>query len=219
MRWGSSAPPVVAMYLAAACCLVCRAAGAADSAVDSSYGRIDGDVTLVAGVGAVAGDGGVRAEAEVRLRYLETAGVFATYEDGLGAGSGVDPLRVVGVGLELRPLFLYRWLQGAETQRARLDLALDSIGLELAGTFDEPTGSEFASRRGVQFGVALEIPLLARAAGPWIGVRGALRWSDALLASGQAIGPEDRQVVFALTLAWHEILAVHLVDVGDRAVH
>jgi hypothetical protein len=45
-----------------------------------------------------------------------------------------------------------------------------------------------------------------------------LRWSDDLLASGQAVGPDDRQAVLALTLAWHEILSVHVVDVGDRPV-
>ena len=216
MRWDYRA--IVAASIAVACSLLVRAANGSDTTVDPSYGRIEGDVTAVGGAGAVLGSGGVRAEAELRLRYLETAGVFGTYEDSLAAGSGVEPQRVLAVGLELRPIFLFRWLEGAETQRARLDLALDSIALELGATFSQPTGSTFASQPGIEFAVALELPLLERAAGPWIGVRGVLRWSNGLLASGQTIGPDDRQVLLALTLAWHEILSVHIVDVGDRPV-
>src|SRR5689334_5367748 len=76
--------------------------------VDTSYGRIDGDVTLVVGAGAVVAARGPRATAEMRVRYLDTVGAFATYEDGPLVGSETDPRRVFATGLELRPFFLAR---------------------------------------------------------------------------------------------------------------
>jgi hypothetical protein len=216
MRWGSDGPVVAA---AAAVLAVCaRDASAAGGGIDPSYGRIDGDVAVVFGVGAVVAPRGPRVETELRLRYLETAGFFVTYEDGEVWGSASAPRRALTTGFELRPLFLFRWLKGHELQRARLDLALDSIGLELGTIFDQPAGTGFASRRGVEVGIGIELPILERASGPWIGVRGALRWSEDALASGVVRGAEDRQGILAITLAWHQTLAAHVVDIGDEAV-
>src|SRR5581483_9916003 len=100
-----------------------------------------------------------------RLRYLETAGLFASYEDGPLLGSHAEPRRVFASGLEVRPLFLYRWLKGHETSRAALDLFLDSIGIELGAAFQQPAGTSFESRPGLQLGLMLELPLFARASG------------------------------------------------------
>jgi hypothetical protein len=188
---------------------------ATDDAVDPSYGRVDGDIGIVAGVGGVVAPHGLRAEAELRLRYLESAGIFATFEDAGVLGSPSEPRNVAVVGLELRPLFLFRWLKGHETQRPWLDLALDSIGLDLGATFEQPAGGGFASRSGLEFGIGIELPILGRASGPWMEVRGALRWSDVALGSGVE-GADDLQAVLAVTLAWHQILSAHVVDVADR---
>src|SRR5581483_2354266 len=76
-----------------------RSALAADS-TDTSYGRVQGDLTVVVGAGATVADGGPRGEAELRLRYLETAGLFASYEDGPLLGSHAEPRRVFASGLE-----------------------------------------------------------------------------------------------------------------------
>jgi hypothetical protein len=203
--------------IAAALSLCAGTAGADVTTVDSSYGRIEGDIDAIVGIGAVVAPRGPRGETELRLRYLETAGVVVTYEDALG--SSAEPERVLTTGLELRPLFLARWLRGEETQRAWLDLTLDSIGFEMGAVFQQASARGFASQRGIEVALGIELPLLARATGPWIGVRGGLRWSEAALASGSVLGADDRQVILAVTLAWHQIFAAHVVDVGDRAVH
>lgn len=189
----------------------------AQDTVDPSYGRIEGDLTLALGLGATVAPSGARGEGELRLRYLESAGLFAAYEDGPLLGGSAEPQRVLATGLEVRPLFLYRWLQGHEMQRAWLDLTLDSFGLEIAATWSQPAGSSFASQSGLQAGLGLEVPILPHATGPWIGLHGGLRWSQAALESGATSSPDDRAAFLAITLAWHQLIATHLVDVGDRA--
>jgi hypothetical protein len=203
-----------ATALAAALALaggVARAQGTAEP----TYGRFEGDMTLVAGAGAVAAARGPRAEAEVRLRYLESVGVFASYEDGPVLGSASVPERVLAVGAEVRPLFLARWLTGHETQRARIDLLFDSLGLELGAALAQPAASSFASRADVQAGVGLEIPFLRAATGPWLGLHGGVRWSQETLAAGRVGDAADRGLFVAITLAWHEVIMTHLVDFGD----
>jgi hypothetical protein len=189
--------------------------GAGDD--DPSRGRIEGDVSLVAGVGAAIVPGGARADAELRLRYLETVGIFATYEDGPLVHSGAEPIRALSAGLEVRPFFLFRWLKGYETPHARLDLALDSIGLELGAAFLQPSGASFASLPALEAGVGIELPIVADASGPWVGLHGGVRWSDDALSSGQVRGPDDRSAYLDITLAWHQAFMAHVVDVGDRA--
>jgi hypothetical protein len=189
----------------------------AQSRPEPSYGRLQGDVTLVAGVGGVVAARGGRAESELRVRYLETVGVFASYEDGALFGSAAEPTRVLTTGLELRPLFLARWLTGLEARRARFDLVLDSLGLELGATFAQPAGTSFASRPGMQAGLGLEVPLLTQATGPWLGFHAGVRWSDTALASGDVATADDRSAYVAITLAWHQVVVTHLVDVGDQA--
>jgi hypothetical protein len=186
--------------------------------VDTSYGRIDGDVGLVFGAGLVVAPRGPRAETEIRVRYLESAGLFTTYEDASLLDSASEPRRALIMGLEVRPLFLFRWLRGHESGLARVDLALDSIGFELGAILQQPTGTDFASQRGMEAGLGIELPILERATGPWIGLRGALRWSDTVLGSGVVENAADRQATLIVTVAWHQILSTHVVDVGDRAV-
>ena len=184
---------------------------------DTTYGRIDGDVGLVAGVGVTVGPQSPRASAELRVRYLETAGLFATYEDGALFGSGAEPVRVLAGGLELRPLFLGRWLTGRELGIARLDLALDSLGFELGGFLAQPQGASFGQRPGLQAGVGVELPFLDHASGPWIGIHGGIRFSDAALGGGSTSDPADRALFLSLTLDWHATVGAHAVDAFDRA--
>ena len=202
--------------VAAALMVSAGSAGADGASVDPSYGRVQGDIAVVVGAGAVVAPRGPRAEAELRVRYLESAGIFATLEDAELVGSPSEPRGALVTGLELRPLFLFRWLKGHEVQRARFDLALDSIGLDLGAVFAQPAGTGFASRTGFELGLGLELPILEQASGPWIGVRGGLRWSDGAIGHAAAAGADAFQAVLAVTLAWHQILSVHVVDVGDR---
>jgi hypothetical protein len=212
MRWVARAPG--GMILTAALALSGGAARAEGSA-EPTYGRFEGDITLVVGAGAAVAARGPRAEGEVRLRYLESAGLFASYEDGPLLGSASVPERVLAAGLEVRPLFLARWLTGRETRRARVDLMLDSLGLELGAVLAQSATESFASRPGVQAGLGLEIPLLREATGPWFGLHAGVRWSEEALASGRDGDAADRGLFVAITLAWHEVILTHLVDVGD----
>jgi hypothetical protein len=208
---------LIAGAVGAAIALGGAAARADGGTIDPTYGRIAGDLTVVVGAGAVVAPRGPRAEGELRLRYLESAGVFATYEDAAIFGSAAEPERVLVTGLELRPFFFFRWLQGRESSRAGLDLVVDSIGLEVGATFAQPRGDAFASSPGVQAGLGLEVPLFATATGLWLGVHGGVRWSDDALASGVVRGADDRAAYLAFTLSWHQVVVTHLVDVGDRA--
>jgi len=215
MRWVSE-PHVVSFALAGSLSLAAGLARA-DGAVDPSYGRVQGDLTLVAGLGATVAEGGTRAEGELRVRYLDSVGVFGAYEDGPLVGASPDPRRALVGGLEVRPLFLFRWLRGHESHLAWADLVVDSLGLELGAVAAQPAGQAFASQGGVQAGVGVELPLLSNATGPWIGLHGGVRWSDAALATGNVSGPDDRQAYLAITVAWHQVVVAHLVDVGDEA--
>ncbi len=215
MRWVSERH--VASFALAGSLALAAGPARADGAVDPSYGRVEGDLTLVAGLGATVAEGGSRAEGELRVRYLESLGLFGMYEDGPLVGSSSEPRRLLVGGLEVRPLFLYRWLKGQETQRAWLDLAIDSFGLELGAVAMQPAGMSFASRLGLQAGLGVEIPILPDATGPWVGIHGGVRWSEAELSTGTVNGDADRSAYVSLTLAWHQVVVAHVVDVGDEA--
>jgi hypothetical protein len=218
MRWGCEASALALLASSAAGSIAGDALAQSAEPVEPSHGRVDGDLTAVVGAGAAVAPQGVRPEGELRVRYLETAGLFATYEEAaLFQGAAADPQRVLALGGELRPLFLARWLQGYEGRRVRLDLALDSLGLELGAVFAQRPGGPFGSELGLQVGLGLELPLLEQPSGPWIGLHGGVRWSDAALASGVVRGAVDRAAFLGVTLAWHELVVTHLVDVGDEA--
>jgi hypothetical protein len=184
--------------------------------LDTTYGRIDGDLGVSFGLGATFGPSAPRAAADLRLRYLDTAGLFVAYEDGIGATSS-DPRRVVAAGFEVRPLFLARWLSGHEWSLAWLDLFVDSLGLELGAFLEQPVGGPFANRPGLQAGLGLELPILPSANGPWIGLHGGARWSDAAVEGASATDAADRSFFLTVTVAYHHVFAAHLVDVRDVA--
>ena len=189
----------------------------ADGAADPTYGRMNGDLSLVVGSGAMVVPGAPRVEGEIRIRYLDTAGVFAAYEDGPLVASDSEPRRALSTGVELRPVFLARWLNGLETERARLDMVLDSIGLDLGAIFLQPRAGGFASRSGLLVGLGVEIPIFANASGPWIDLQGGMRWSEEAVALGIVRGLVDRSAFLAITLSWHQFVSTHLVDVWDEA--
>jgi hypothetical protein len=222
MRWGCRrlgplAAEAGVLAVSAAVMLAGAREARGDEGGDGAYGRVGGDLTFVAGLGGVVAPRGPRAEGELRLRYLESAGIFAAYEDGASLGSAAEPGRVLAVGAEVRPLFLFRWLQGGETHRARTDLVVDSFGIELGAVWSQPAGQGFASVAGVQAGLGLEVPLLLRATGPWLGLHGGVRWSDHALGAGVVESADDRSAFVAITLAWHQVVVAHVVDVGDQA--
>jgi hypothetical protein len=154
------------------------------------------------------------------VRFVDMAGIFVTYEDGSVFGSSAQPARVAAAGVELRPLFLARWSNDLEWGRPRLDLLLDSLGLELGASVSARGGTSaasFDSSPGLQAGLGLEVPILARASGPWLGLHGGIRWGPHALAGEPIVDPNDRSLFLSITLAYHQILVAHLIDVGDES--
>lgn len=209
----SSLAPAMLVVLAA---FVAAPSEASAAGVDATHGRLDGDMAVVVGAGAVIGPRAPRAALDLRFRYLSTAGVFVTYEEGPLFGSAAEPRRVFATGLELRPLFLARWAQGLEVGEPRADLFIDSFALEIGAAFQQPIGRSFDQKPSLQAGLGLELPLFPRASGLLIGLHAGLRWNDAGLA-GDVSTPRERASYLLVTIAWQQIFGAHVVDIFDRA--
>jgi hypothetical protein len=169
---------------------------------DGTYGRFDGDLDLGLGIGALVdvdhGEPGIAARASVHWFFV--AGGYLAYADGLGAG--LDPERRLGVGVDLRPLFLPRWTQDWERGPAFLDLTLDSLSLGLGASFDQASGGRFGARRAFEASFGLGIPLAGRGPGPWLEARGALAWANT----------GERSETVLLVGSYHFALGTPLVD-------
>lgn len=175
---------------------------------DTTYGRVEGALEIAPGVGATLASYGARPTFELRGRYLSMAGAFLTYEEGFA--KTVDPRRLISTGIELRPLFWARWLQGREIGQATLDLLVDSFALELGAFFAEPPGRGFASRMGLQAGLGLELPLFGRAEGLFLTAHGGGRFSDGWASAEAPLSGRERAAFVTFGLAWHELLEVGL---------
>jgi hypothetical protein len=183
---------------------------------DGAHGRFDGDVAIAGAAGMTFGPRSPRAGVDLRLRYLSTAGIFGSYENGPIVGSKTEPRRALAFGLELRPLFLARWATGRELGVPRVDLFIDSLALELGAVFAQPEGARFGARPGLQAGFGLELPFFATASGPFLGLHGGVRWSDAALSGGPLDGPSDRALYLTVALGWQQLFGGQVVDIGDR---
>ena len=187
------------------------------AAGDATYGRIESDVSLVLGVGATFGPRTPRGALDFRARYLESVGFYVDYENQLGGVA--EPKRLLSTGLEVRPLFLARWLQGWESGHSRVDQTIDSLGLTLGTVFQQPQGTTFSGRPGLEAALGVEVPLTGRPTGLWLDLRAGARWSDAALGGitdpGVA-GADVRSLFFTVTLAWHQTFMAHIVDQDDR---
>ncbi len=196
--------------------LLCPTAALGDTRKkDGTHGRFDGDLGVAAAAGVTVGPRGPRASGDLRLRYLSTAGLFATYEDGPLVSSRAAPKRVLAFGIELRPLFLARWATDHELGVSRLDLLIDSLGLEVGAVVLQPAGASFGSRPGLQAGLGLEVPFFTVASGPFLGVHAGVRWSDSALSGGPLDDPTHRALYLTLSLGWQQLFGGHVVELGD----
>lgn len=145
---------------------------------DGSYGRFDGDLDLGFGLGALldVDHGEPGAAARLSAHWFFMAGAYVSYADGLG--TALEPERRLGVGVDLRPLFLPRWTQDWERGPAFWDLTLDSLSLGLGASFDQPSGLDFGARRAFEASFGFGVPLAGTGPGPWLEARGALAWGD-----------------------------------------
>jgi hypothetical protein len=148
----------------------------ADDDGDGLYGRFDGDVwlTVAAGAGGVIGGGATRSAGtfELRARYLDSVGPFLFAQADGPFVSGTTWR--VGGGLELRPLFLARFLTNRSIGSEWLDVFVDSFGLELGVVALSP---DERARAALVFGGGLEVPILL--GDPRLSLRLGVRWTHA----------------------------------------
>lgn len=169
---------------------------------DGTYGRLDGDLDLGLGLGALVDleHGEPGAAARVSGHWFFMAGAYLSYADAFG--TALDPQRRLGVGIDLRPLFLPRWTQDWEKGPAILDLMLDSLSLGVGASFDQPQGDEFGTRRSFEASFGFGVPLAGRGPGPWLEARGALAWPNT----------GERSETLLIVGSYHFALGTPLVD-------
>lgn len=183
---------------------------------DGAYGRLDGDLELRAGAGAAFADGGPALCVRGAAVYLATAGVYAHYTDALGAEAAPIARSIAG-GVFIQPLFLARYASDLERGSPWLNLLVDSLALGVGAFWEAPPGTGLAPEPGLELSASLDLPLLGHATGPFLGLRGALRWRGPELAGVESARDEQRALV-SITLSWHHVVRAHLVDAGDRAL-
>lgn len=180
---------------------------------DGAYGRLAGDVSLQGSVGPTFGHGPA-GSAMVSMLYLVSVGPYAQTELALGdsgrlADRGGHRLRSVSTGVELRPLFLPRFLKALETGHSFRDLLLDSVGLHLGARFYP--GSD---QRAFEVGGVADVPLGSTFSGAFLGLA-VTKVVSAPSLRGQGI-PGDDSVFFTVSLGLRGVLTTHLVDVNDE---
>jgi hypothetical protein len=182
---------------------------------DGVYGRFDGDLdfSLAAGVGVTRG--GSSGAFMGRVLYLDTAGIYVAYTDAFGDLSPVPP-RSLALGVGLRPLFIPRWGYNLDRGPVILDLTIDATTFDFGVLWPADEKGHFTELPGVELALGTEVPLAGEAAGPWIGVRGALRWRGSELSGESSADPPPVRPAIFFTFAWHVLANAHLVDAGDR---
>lgn len=182
---------------------------------DGLYGRFDGDLELRAHAGAAFAAGGPALAASMAAVYLSSAGVYVHYTDALGSDAPRVTRSLAG-GVHLQPFFLARYAFDVERGPAFLDLLVDSLALEMGAFWSAPRQSPWDDHPGLEVALDVALPLFPRASGPFIGVRGALRWRPTDFVAGASGDAIDRGAVLSITLGWHQVVLTHLVDAGDR---
>jgi len=158
---------------------------------DGVYGRFGGDLDLGLALGAEFGSAGQGAPAlRGTAHYFSIAGVYAS---GRIKASDESAPSLFGLGVDLRPLFVPRWVKGYEAGPALFDLTLDSLSLSLGAFWAQPREQGTEKTRGFDAQLGFGVPLLATAAGPWLEARGALRYPDGA----------NREEAVLLLLSWH----------------
>jgi len=189
---------ILGLTTALLCARVARAEGARDrlrpsaaASADGVYDRFDGDLDLGLALGAEFGSAGHAAPAlRASAHYFSIAGVYASGR--IKAGDESAP-SLFGLGVDLRPLFVPRWAKGFQTGSALFDLTLDSLSLSLGAFWAGSGQNSPESRHGFDAELGFGVPLLARAAGPWLEARGALRYPDGA----------SREEAVVVSLSWH----------------
>lgn len=164
---------------------------------DGVYGRFSGDTDISLKLGGMVLGSGLAGSVGASMHYYSLLGVTGDYSEGLVADS--LHARSASVGMELRPLFLPRWVLGLERGPAWLDLALDSAAFGFGAYFtdaeDEGRGS-----RGAWLSLGGGAPLWGEASGPWVELRALRRFPDPVARAAEA-----HNALFVY-LSWHHVL-------------
>jgi hypothetical protein len=180
-------------------------------------GRLDGDLDLSAGAGAAMTVTAPALALRLAATYVSTAGVYAGYADTLGArGAPFD--RAIAAGITLKPVFWARFAYALETGSPRLDLLLDSFIFEIGPVWSAPPGLAIDGAPGLEVAAGIGFPVLASATGPFVELRGALRYRRRDLDGSVRSDVGERGAMVSLTLSWHQIVNLHIADAGDRAI-
>jgi hypothetical protein len=186
---------------------------------DGAYGRFDGDLALAAEAGASASSEGAGLAVRLTASYLTMAGIYAEYTEGFGRAHQAVARRISG-GVDIRPLFLARFINDRETGPAALDLWLDSLGVGLgayhawrnAGHCAEPAFGATADTcrdHGLELLGHMGLPLLLRANSPIIALRAGVRWSLSTLPDGSR---PDPQPVGILTIGYQHLFTTGVLQ-------
>ena len=160
---------------------------------DGVYGRFDGDLDLGVGLGVRSGSEGAGPALRLTAHYLYMAGIYV---------EGAVPLNDTSLvawtgtaGIDLRPLFLPRWVLDLERGPAFVDLLIDSLALSGGAYVQQFDRSEHSQLWGVQVEVGGGIPLMAHAHGLWLHLRASARWPLSDEQTGSPLG-------FVALLSW-----------------
>jgi hypothetical protein len=189
------AAAVALAWLAAAAPL--RAAWPPDAESDGVYGRFGGNTDVSLKLGGMLQDTGLAGSVGASAHYYSLLGVTGDYSEGLAADS--LHARSASVGMELRPLFLPRWVLGMERGPAWLDLALDSVALGFGAYFTDADADARASR-GAWLSLGFGAPVYGAASGLWLELRALRRFPD-----HDALGVDAHNALFVY-LSWHHVL-------------
>lgn len=184
---------------------------------DGAYGRYDGDLDLRLGAGAGFMKEGPALSAFASTMILSSAGLYVQYLDSFDASRQVP--RSIALGFVLEPMFLARTAFNLQVGSGRLDLAIDSFAIGLGAYWTIPRlPSNPLNEPGLEFSLGFGLPFLARASGPVLGFKAALRASPAAMAGTERFGLLEQGAYLSVTLAWRQLVTAHLVDARDRQV-
>ncbi len=171
-----------------------------ESSGDGVYGRIAGDLSISAAAGIEVDftSPANRLLLGASVRYFSAVGPYFVLREGFDADDDYE--RLIGAGVLVEPLFLYRAVKNLERGPQFMDLTLDSISLSVGAFWAEPMGGSLGNERGVECGLGVGVPLIGAAAGPWLRTRGVARVDEAGNGAGS----------LWITLEWQAFLNLGL---------
>jgi hypothetical protein len=171
---------------------------------DGVYRRLEGDLTLSGGIsGGLALGNDQTLAVDLRARYLDSIGVAVIPEWSVKKSESA-----VALALEVRPLFLARFLSNAYSGRAWVDLIVDSIGVEI-GSWLGPCNRHFGA--ALLLGGGIEFPL-SRRADSGLGLRLASRYLRAAASDRAAPSGGASELSFIAALIYRTTVGLGLAS-------